>query len=188
MFPLILLILLIIISICILKYKENFEPISHNQYNNYEQSYKSDTDLSKPVYYSQLDYQKVPEINCCLVEKKYLPSPDELYEGNFKYVFTKKSGEQCNSSEYNLNSNIELLIDGENNWSNSFCSPNKQKIGSCRNINKECIDFVDKEFCDKYRMKWTTKTCHQPTDYTWVDPINLVDIPRPKGDGTFIMF
>ena len=183
------LILLIIICVYIYKYKENFDPISSNQYNDYEEPYKSNTDLSKTMYYSQLDYQKVPEINCCLVEKKYLPSPDELYEGNFKYVFTKKSGDQCDNSQYNLSSNKQLLIDGENKWSNKFCSNTEQKIGSCRNINKECIDFVDKEFCDKYRMKWTSKTCNQPTDYTWIDPIKLVDIPaKPKGDGTFVMF
>ncbi len=183
----------IIIFINIKELFEPFEPISSNQFSTWEQNYqnyKSDTDKTQPTYYSQLDYNKVPEINCCLVEKKYIPNPGDMYDGNFKYTFTKKSGSECNSSEYNLNSNSQLLIDGENGWSNSFCSNTSEskQIGSCRNINKECIDFVDKKFCDKYRMKWSSKTCHQPLEFTWVDPINI-DLPTKKpGDGTFKMF
>jgi hypothetical protein len=168
--------------------RESFEPVSSNQYNDFEKEYKSDTDISNPDYYSRLDYKKVPEINCCLVEKKYLPNQNELYEGNFEYTFTTKSGSQCDTSNYNLNSNSQILIDGENGWSNSFCSIGSQKIGSCRNINKECVDFVDKKFCDKYRMTWSSKTCHQPLEFTWVDPIHI-DLPaKQSGDGEFKMF
>ena len=167
-----------------------FEPVSSNQYRTWEHEYKSDTDKSEPTYYSELDYKKVPEINCCLVEKKYLPSPNDMYEGSFKYTYTKKTGSQCDLSNYNLNSNKQLLIEGDNGWSNQFCSTLEglKRIGSCRNINKECIDFVDKEFCDKYRMKWSSKTCHQPLEFTWIDPIKL-DLPDvPSEDGKFKMF
>jgi len=185
------LIVIIIIIVGIIWYCmsfETFEPVGSNQYNSWEHDYKSDTDKTVPVYYSQLDYQKVPKINCCLVEKKYIPSPNDLFGGNFTYTFTKKSDEQCNTSNYNLNSNKQILIEGDNDWSNNFCSEKTNKLGSCRNINKECIDFVDKDFCDKYRMKWSSKTCHQPLEYTWNDPIKI-DMPSKKpGNGTFKMF
>jgi hypothetical protein len=180
----------IIIFINLKESFEQFNPVSSNQYSTWEKDYKSDTDKTQPTFYSQLDYNKVPKINCCLVEKKYLPDPNDLNEGSFKYLFTKKSGSQCDSSNYNLNSNSQLLIEGDNGWSNSLCSntAGSKQIGSCRNINKECIDFVDKKFCDKYRMKWSSKTCHQPLEFTWIDPINI-DLPTKKpGDGTFKMF
>ena len=181
-----LLIILFIIIIIIFTYKkELFEPISSNQYTTWEQDYKSE-----PTYYSQLDYKNVQKISCCLVEKKFLPSPDDLYEGNFKYVFTKKTGLDCDLSKYDLNSNKQILIEGDNGWSNQYCSNSAgpKQIGSCRNINKECIDFVDKNFCNKYRMKWSNKTCHQPLEFTWVDPINLNLPDLNSGDGTFKLF
>lgn len=187
---LLFLIILIFIILFIFNKHESFEPVSSNQYTNWEKEYKSDTDTSKLTYYSQLDYKQVPEINCCLVEKKYLPSSNDMYEGNFKYTFSPKSGKQCDTSNYDLNSNRQILIEGENGWSNSFCSTatGSKKIGSCRNINKECIDFVNKDFCDKFRMKWSSKTCHQPLEFTWVDPIHI-DLPnKQSGDGTFKMF
>lgn len=181
-----LILLLIILYIYIIQ--ESFEPVSSNQYSTWEQGYKSDNDNSKPTFYSQLDYKKVPEINCCIVEKKYLPNPDELYEGEFKYTFSKKSDEQCNITNYNLNSNTEILIEGDNGWSNDFCLTGIKKIGSCRNINKECIDFVDKDFCDKYRMTWSNKTCHQPLEFTWIDPVKIELPAKQQNGGIFKMF
>ena len=37
-----------------------------------------------------------------------------------------------------------------------------QKLGSCRNGYNECIEFVDKEFCNKYNMLWSNQTCNDP--------------------------
>ena len=127
--------------------------------------------------------------NCCLVEKKYVSNKNELFGGNFKYIYTKKTNEECNNDLYNLNSNKQLLFDGVNNWSNKYCN-NKSNVllGSCRNINKECVDFVDKKFCDNYRMKWSSKTCHEPLDFVWSDPIKMVLPEYGNGDGTFVIF
>ncbi len=141
--------------------------------------------------FEQQSFTKLSNVNCCLVEKKYVPNPNALFGGNFTYLFTKKSNEQCDNKLYNLNSNQQLLIDSDNNWTNDFCSKNPKNldflIGSCRNINKECIDFVNKEFCDKYKMKWSNKTCHDPSDYTWIDPIKNIS-PDKLNNGTFKMF
>jgi len=128
--------------------------------------------------------------NCCLVEKKYVSNKNELFGGNFKYIYTKKTNEECNNDLYNLNSNKQLLFDGVNNWSNKHCIDNQSEalIGSCRNINKECIEFVDKKFCDNYRMKWSSKTCHEPLDFVWSDPVKLVLPEYGNGDGSFILF
>ena len=97
---------------------------------------------------------------------------------------------------YNLNSNQQLLIDGDNNWSNDNCLVESNKIdsslgsslGSCRNINKECIDFVNKDFCDKYKMKWSDKTCQQPSEYKWIDPIIISSPVLYKSDGVLKLF
>ena len=112
-------------------------------------------------------------MSCCLVEKKFGP-------GNFDYSFTKLHNEFCNPKQYDLTSNKQLFIDGENNWSNKkHCQKNK-KIGSCRNINKECVDYVDKEYCDKYKMVWSNKTCHDSLDYIWTDRIKRDFVSNPQ--------
>ena len=127
--------------------------------------------------------------NCCLVEKKYVSDKNELFGGNFKYIYTKKTNEECNNDLYNLNSNKQLLFDGVNKWSNKYCDNQSDVVlGSCRNINKECVDFVDKPFCDNYRMKWSPKTCHEPLDFVWIDPVKLTLPEYSNGDGTFILF
>jgi hypothetical protein len=152
----------------------------------------------EPLYYNQndQDYQKIKnsqssQVNCCLVEKKYIPISNELFGGNFTYLFTKKSNEECDSNLYNLNSNQQLLIEGKNNWSNDYCLKHPKEsdllIGSCRNTNKECIEFVNKKYCDKYKMTWTNKTCEQPLDYKWVDTIKN-KIPVNQKNITFKMF
>jgi hypothetical protein len=177
--------------ICCNWIKEQFDPLYFNQNDDYEELYVSNTN-NQPA-------PKLTKVDCCLVEKKYLPNSAGLFGGDFSYVFTKKTNEQCENNLYNLNSNQQLLIDGDNNWSNDFCSENLTKksltdslgslgsLGSCRNMNKECIDFVNKDFCDKYKMKWSDKTCHTPSDYTWVDPIKF-KLPAKLNHGTFKMF
>ena len=144
------------------------------KYNN-SLPYKSIKDTSKPYYHSELDYIDKSEINCCLVEKKYLPSDNSIYGGNFKYIFEKKKNDECNRKIYELNSNKQILIEGDNGWSNNNCSAdeekNMQSIGSCRNMNKECIDFVDKSYCDKARMTWSELTCSNSLPYKWIDKL-----------------
>ena len=56
-------------------------------------------------------------------------------------------------------------------------------------MNKECVDFVTQDYCSKYSMKWSQKTCSDPLDYVWIDPIKLI-LPKPQNgsDGSFIMF
>jgi len=127
--------------------------------------------------------------NCCLVEKKYLPDSSDVYGGNFKYTYKKLSNEQCDITKHNSDNNKQLLIDGYNGWDNYRCDNKKEinKIGSCRNTNKECIDFVDKQFCDKYRMEWSTNTCNKPTNYTW-DNKNIIVKPESNDGGEFVMF
>ena len=104
---------------------------------------------------------------CCLIEKQYLPDNNSLYCGNFKYTYLPKEKEDCDLFKYELNNNKQLLIDGINNWSNNNCN-NDSKLGSCRINNFECVDFVDKQFCDKVPdMVWSDKTCQNPLDFTW---------------------
>lgn len=125
---------------------------------------------------------------CCLVEKKYLPDDKSLHGGNFKYIYTSKEKSECNPSLYDIDNNKQLLMDGINNWSNEKCSDNSD-LGSCRMINNECIDFVNKDFCDKVPgMVWSEKTCNNPLEYVWQDRI-IRNIPeKDKNDGSYIMF
>ena len=131
-----------------------------------------------------------PDINtkCCLVEKKYLYDNKSMYAGNFKYIYNTKQNEECDPVLYNSNNNQQLLIDNVNNWSNDNCKDNKI-TGSCRIINNECIDFVDKKFCDNVPgMVWSEKTCNNPLEYIWQDKIIRKVPERDKDDGSYVMF
>jgi len=96
--------------------------------------------------------------NCCLVSKEFV-------DNEFKYKYEEK--EDCDLNKYNLNSNQTLI--------NNTCNNIKDKIGSCRRSNFECIDFVDKDFCDKYNnMQWYNKTCHSMIPYVFDDRYKIV--------------
>jgi len=124
---------------------------------------------------------------CCLVEKKYLPDSNSINGGNFKYVYNSYENKNCDSSLYDIDNNKQLLIDGVNNWSNEMCL-DKSGLGSCRMINKECVDFVNKDFCDKVPgMVWSERTCNNPLDYVWKDRI-FRKIPEDNNDGSYNMF
>jgi len=95
--------------------------------------------------------------NCCLVTKKF--------NGNYYYDYEKMSGDKCNIDLYILDKNKELLFDGINGWSDNSClsqsdfDKNKiaqnlnyiNKLGSCRNNNFECKDFILEDKCNQYK-------------------------------------
>ena len=84
----------------------------------------------------------------------------KLQDTSFEYSYTKLNNEKCNPDLHRLDSNTQLLFDIDNNWPEDFCTNNNNKLGSCRIINKECIDFVTQDFCDNYNMEWSNKTCN----------------------------
>jgi len=170
---LITIIIIISIIICCNKSKkfENFEIQADNVDKTTESPYKPDICL-----------EPSKQIDCCLLSKKY-----NVDNGQFTYTYTKLENENCDLKLFRLDSNKQLFFEGENNWSNEKCSNKNKIIGSCRNINKECIDFVDKEFCDKYKMVWSNKTCHDPLDYNWIDT-NKISSPQADINDTFRMF
>lgn len=147
------------------------------------QTYK-DQDLT---YDDSLTGETKPKISCCLVEKRFLPDSKEMYSGGFRYIYKKMLNENCNLDKFRLDNNKQLFIDGHNGWSNENCSKEKSKIGSCRFVNKECIDFVTPEFCEKYKMKWSPNTCQTPIDYKWEDKAK-VKYAKLSDDGAYKLF
>jgi len=103
---------------------------------------------------------------CCLIKKEYVLDENNLDGGDFKYIIKTMKDDNCNHNKYISNNNQQLYINDNNKC-------NIDNIGSCRNYNKECIDFVDKNFCDKYDMIWSNKTCHNSLDFEWKDPIKI---------------
>jgi len=91
-------------------------------------------------------------LSCCLIQKKYLPDNNNINGGNFKYIYNILNNKMCSDP----NSQFEIKSDINN------CHENNNIYGSCRIANKECIDFVTKEFCNKYnKMVWSKKTCNE---------------------------
>lgn len=144
----------------------------------------ADQDLT---YDDSLTGETKPKISCCLVEKRFLPNAKEMYSGGFTYTYKKMQNENCNLDKFRLDNNKQLFISGHNNWSNEFCSKKNSNLGSCRYVNKECIDFVTPDFCKKYNMKWSPNTCQTPMDYKWEDKAK-VTFAKLADDGTFKLF
>lgn len=176
-----------------------------------------DTGLS---YNDNVDMGK-DHINCCLVEKKFIKIPknnkpllpsdnmisekefdtiknneDYINRGAFEYTYTMLKDEQCNSNLYQLDSNKQLMINGENGWNNNMCKIknkttnfSKEKLGSCRYANKECFDYVTPEFCDKFKiygMEWSEKTCNMPLDFKFKDNIKF-HVPMLSDEGSSVI-
>tara|TARA_B110000902_G_scaffold122715_1_gene143609 strand:- start:310 stop:735 length:426 start_codon:yes stop_codon:yes gene_type:complete len=106
-------------------------------------------------------YLNSEEKVCCLIEK-------QVDKNGFYYHYTKT---KCNNDlEKNLNS--ERLLTNEQfplKMCNYYDERNKKfpkKLGSCRNVNHECFDFINKEKCNKYKgMRWESVPCNMPILY-----------------------
>lgn len=178
----IVIITLLLIVLFYINTTENFDMLSDNINTNTEASYKPDDEKPKE-YISELTCDKTPTRKCCLVEKKYSPDDNNIYGGNFNYVFKELENENCDLKLFRIDNNKQLFFEGENNWSNEKCNDKVKKIGSCRYVNKECIDFVEKDYCDKYNMQWSERTCNQPLDFKWFDKIKRDLPPQPDDNG-----
>ena len=124
-----------------------------------------------------LDNLIIQSKDCCLIKKEYVPDKDDTWGGKFTYIYDKLKNDKCNPLLYDINSNTQLLFEGENNWNNNLCSDNNNILGSCRNINYECVDFVTKDFCNNMNKKhktnliWSTNTCEQPLKFIFDDKV-----------------
>lgn len=136
---------------------------------------------------------------CCLVEKEYIYDTTAPNNGRFDYTYKIINDEnKCKYGLYNLNNNknnlfinndvlftdnndkllykIDKNIYTTNNdniivWSNKMCSNKTSPLGSCRFANKECLDFIVKEQCDKLKMEWSEKTCNEGLKFKFIDRI-----------------
>lgn len=130
---------------------------------------------------------------CCLIEKKYI-------DDEFKYIYTKLKNNDCNYDNYNLDNNKQLLIENVNNWSNDYCNDLQSEInnsasnfslekmlGSCRQNNHECIDFISKDYCQSENLVWDKMTCNSQLPYKFVDKRILVQNEK-NYDNNFRIF
>ena len=109
---------------------------------------------------SNINNDDLKSNKCCLVKK-------ELDNNNFKYTYTLYNNLDCNINNFALDHNNELLFDGINNWNNNNCNNDTNILGSCQHYNFECIDFVDKETCNKYNDKMPPDPLNRKINFTW---------------------
>ena len=105
---------------------------------------------------------------CCLVEKKY-------DENGFYYHYTKTTCKNLDSDkEFTSQINSSRLLT-DNQFPYELCNNNdvkkkeddefSKRLGSCRRIDRECVDFLTKKTCDKYKMRWEPVPCNTPVNY-----------------------
>ena len=107
------------------------------------------------------------ETKCCTVDNKF-------NENGFYYDYTKtdcKNKDDVKNFSNQINSSRLLTNDKypynlcELAESNKLLDSNPIKLGSCRRGDRECFDFVNKQTCDKYGMRWEPVTCNTPIKY-----------------------
>ena len=139
--------------------KEKFVPIEPKRYPlSYQQ--RSFKDIK---YTKNLD-KPMPDYLCCKITRHL-----DNKNGEWYYQYKKLKGKKCKPYNNNIPeiNKTEYYYVGSKNWdsndkcSSKFLDENKQPyLGSCRNLNFECLDFVDKKTCDKFPgYTWSHKTC-----------------------------
>lgn len=117
--------------------------------------------------------------SCCLISKNYT-------QHGFSYNYTPLENENCNINNHELDHNNQLMFNNLNYWDNKYCKNNldDQILGSCKNNNFECFDFITKKQCIEYannlklnyylkfdinrkkiNVAWSEKTCEGKIPY-----------------------
>lgn len=105
----------------------------------------------KNEYYSDIyDTSK----KCCFVEQKVGKN------NKFYYSYSKK---KCRPNFIGSNSNYSLISPDQVKLKS--CNLKNKKLGSCRNDSRECKNFMTKENCDKYGMRWSKEPCLNQIDW-----------------------
>ena len=120
----------------------------------------NDNNLSNDISLSTVDYDDLKSNKCCLVKK-------ELDNNNFKYTYKKYNDSECDIDNFVLDQNNQLLYDGINNWNNNECKNDTTKLGSCQHYNFECVDFIDRETCNKYNKLMPSTRLNRNITFTW---------------------
>lgn len=99
---------------------------------------------------------------CCLVEKKY-------DEKGFYYHYIKTNCENkpdfINKSRLLTNKQFPYKLCNYYELNKKKNKKFPERLGSCRRIDRECVDFVNKKTCDKYDMRWEPVPCNTPIKY-----------------------
>lgn len=179
-----IIIIILLIFIISFNYSENFtifNPITKNTPNGYYNidkffkiSFPSNNNTTS-IYENRLQFipitintnnnelnnnNKLKSNNCCLIKK-------ELDNNYFKYTYEKYYNDKCDIDNFVLDHNNQLLFDGINNWDNSECKNDNTTLGSCQHHDFECIDFVDKNTCDKYNEMMPIDPLNRKIQFTW---------------------
>jgi len=80
-----------------------------------------------------------------------------------------------------------LLKDMEKNMEEKV-DIKKNIKGSCRFANKECINFIDKQTCDKLNLQWSEKSCYEMLPFKFVDKIKIRAPTFEDGGGAVNLF
>lgn len=100
--------------------------------------------------------------DCCFVEQKVGKN------NKFYYRYSKR---KCRPDFIGSRFNYSLISPDQIQLKN--CNIKNKNLGSCRKDSRECRNFMTKENCDKYGMRWSKEPCLNPIDWK-------VDIPERK--------
>tara|TARA_B110000971_G_C20011926_1_gene502004 strand:- start:482 stop:1063 length:582 start_codon:yes stop_codon:yes gene_type:complete len=121
----------------------------------------NDNKLNNDNSYFVKNYDELKSNKCCLV-KKILDNND-----GFRYTYTPYTDNDCSLNNFELDQNNQLLFEGQNGWSNSYCSTNTTNLGSCQHYNFECIDFVSKDKCYEYNNRMPPDPQKRKITFNW---------------------
>lgn len=111
-------------------------------------------------YFRNTNFTYLNDSNKCCKISKIINKNAKMYDNNsFKYKF-----EITNNCDPIYNNNYRIIKENDIIDNNIFkiddCNANL-KLGSCRKIGFECLDFMTENECKKYNMVWSDKLCNQ---------------------------
>ena len=114
----------------------------------------------KNEYFRNTNFTYLNDANKCCKISKVINKNATLYDNNYyKYKFeTTNNCDTIYNNNYRIIKENDLLDDKIFNLND--CN-NELKIGSCRKIGFECLDFMTENECKKYNMVWSDKLCNQ---------------------------
>tara|TARA_Y100000385_G_C13068529_1_gene627879 strand:+ start:224 stop:814 length:591 start_codon:yes stop_codon:yes gene_type:complete len=125
--------------------------------------------------FNEMKYCK--QKNCCLVTKKL-----DKKKGRFYYDYKKLKPCDCNPEKH-IQINNKSILFSSNDFTNQFCKAKYSRLGSCRKLNHECIEFVVKDQCPKKDMDWSPLTC-ESNIYNLDLKSNLNKLPEYEDERT----
>jgi hypothetical protein len=170
----------------------NILPYSNNMYTSISSNNKNCCLVEKKFINNKFvyDYNKLKDSDCDY-NKYNIDNNKQLFiEGtnNWSNDYCKDSKEnkqgfllgslekRCFSKvalDFSLEKSKGSLSENEFSDNSASIFSLEKMLGSCRQNNHECIDFISKDYCESEKLNWSENTCQSQIPYNFIDKVKF---------------